>query len=90
MKKKIFEHNTEIEMKVAAENKGFLPVCGWHPNYFDFKYGKVKGTVTLIGGTLGMVIDGKYSFGISCEPLIKAALKEMKLHQRESKRKKPA
>lgn len=84
-KKNIFDYNSKLEMRVAEKNKGFMPMCGWHPNYFDFTYGKVKGTATLIHGGLVITINHQYSFRMDCTDAVKAAIKEMKLHQRKNK-----
>lgn len=85
MKKKIFEYNTKIKTKVAEENKGFMPMCGWHNNYNNFNYGKTQGTITFIDGQLTIIIDYKFSFTFETLPIIKAAIKEMKLIQRTKK-----
>lgn len=85
--KKFFEHNVKVKMKVAEEGKGFIPMAGWHQNYNDFKYGKSKGTITFINGDLTVIIDGKYCYCFSTEPIIRNAIKEMKLIERKQKRK---
>lgn len=77
MKNLAFKYKIDVGHKRADEGKGFLPMCGWHQNYIDFKFKEMSGTCTFINGILTVIINdkdgiGRNSFEIPLSSLLEA------------------
>ena len=69
-----------VRFKVYRPNQGVIQALGWGPGYFEFSYGKAKGSVTLGNGTVNVNVSSQFIATLDLSDLIEFALEEWKRH----------